>query len=111
MLTNGAGWLRFHDQTSKLQQHFGFYNGTLLGMNVSVYHSAIDPDGTTLAMGWDTNLDGVVDVPVSAPQGFTVFYIPIPDWNTVPDTEQQLAHGEHCIPRHRCKRWKRCCSS
>ena len=61
-------------------------SGTLLGMNVSVYHSAIDPDGTTLAMGWDTNLDGVVDVPVSASQGFTVLYIPISDWNTVPDT-------------------------
>ena len=44
-------------------------------MNVSVYHSAMDPDGTTLAMGWDTNLDGSIDVPVSASQGFTVLYI------------------------------------
>ena len=61
-------------------------SGTLLGMNVSVYHSAIDPDGTTLAMGWDINLDGVVDVPASASQGFTVLYIPISDWNTVPGT-------------------------
>ena len=61
-------------------------SGTLLGMNVTVYHSAIDPDGTTLAMGWDTNLDGFVDIPVSASQGFTVLYIPISQWNTVPDT-------------------------
>ena len=61
-------------------------SGTLLGMNVSVYHSAIDPDGTTLAMGWDTNLDGIVDIPVSASQGFTVLYIAISEWNTVPDT-------------------------
>ena len=61
-------------------------SGTLLGMNVSVYHSAIDPDGTTLAMGWDTNLDGIVDIPVSASQGFTVLYISISEWNTVPDT-------------------------
>ena len=28
-------------------------------------------------MGWDTNLDGVVDIPVSTSQGFTVLYIPI----------------------------------
>ena len=27
-----------------------------------MYHSAIDPDGINLAMGWDTNLDGVVDI-------------------------------------------------
>ena len=36
-------------------------SGTLIGMNVSVYHSAIDPDGINLAMGWDTNLDGIGD--------------------------------------------------
>ena len=62
-------------------------SGTLIGMNVSVYHSAIDPDGINLAMGWDTNLDGVVDIPVSTSQGFTVLYIPISDWNAVPDTD------------------------
>ena len=61
-------------------------HGTLQGMNVSVYHSAIDPDGTTLAMGWDLNLDGIVDTPVSTSQGFTVLYIPISDWFAVPDT-------------------------
>ncbi|MGB1233756.1 MAG: hypothetical protein ACPHF0_06280, partial [Poseidonia sp.] len=62
-------------------------SGTLIGMNVSVYHSAIDPDGINLAMGWDTNLDGVVDIPVATSQGFTVLYIPISDWNAVPDTD------------------------
>ena len=52
-------------------------SGTLVGLNVSVYHSAIDPDGTALAMGWDLNLDGIVDTLVSSSQGFTVLNIPI----------------------------------
>ena len=60
--------------------------GTLVGLNVSVYHSAIDPDGTALAMGWDLNLDGIVDTPVSSSQGFTVLNIPIAAWHAVPET-------------------------
>jgi hypothetical protein len=62
-------------------------SGVLQGMNVSVYHSALDPDGSTLAMGWDLNLDGTIDVPVSNSQGFTIIYIPISDWNVVPGTD------------------------
>ena len=62
-------------------------SGTLVGINVSVYHSAVDPDGTTLAMGWDVNLDGSIDVAVSDSQGFTMLYIPISDWHAVPETE------------------------
>ena len=61
-------------------------SGTLEGMNVSVYHSAIDPDGTTLSMGWDTNLDGSIDTPVSYVQGFTILYIPLSSWSAVPGT-------------------------
>ena len=51
-------------------------------------------------MGWDTNLDGVVDIPVSASQGFTVLYIPISDWNTVPDiptTRTKMSIAFHAI--------------
>ena len=36
-----------------------------------VYHAAVHPNGDSMTMGWDTDLDGTVDVPVTANQGFT----------------------------------------
>jgi hypothetical protein len=36
-----------------------------------VYHAAVHPDGDSMTMGWDTDLDGTVDVPVTVNQGFT----------------------------------------
>ena len=36
-----------------------------------VYHAAVHPNGDSMTMGWDTDLDGTVDVPVTASQGFT----------------------------------------
>ena len=36
-----------------------------------VYHAAVHPDGDSMTMGWDTDLDGSVDVPVTVNQGFT----------------------------------------
>jgi hypothetical protein len=68
-----------------------FYNGTLLGMNVTLYHSAMDPDGGPLAMGWDLNLDGIVDVPISTKSGFTAIHIPLNDWHTIPSSDLKIS--------------------
>ena len=40
-----------------------------------VYHAAVHPDGDSMTMGWDTDLDGTIDVPVTVNQGFTVITI------------------------------------
>ena len=60
-----------------------FYNGTLVGMNVTLYHAAMDPEGSTMAMGWDMNLDGSIDVPVSTNSGFTTINMPLNQWHDI----------------------------
>lgn len=40
-----------------------------------VYHAAVHPNGDSMTMGWDTDLDGTIDVPVTVNQGFTVITI------------------------------------
>ena len=67
-----------------------FYNGTLVGMNVTLYHAAMDPEGSTMAMGWDTNLDGSIDIPVSANSGFTTVNMQLSQWHDIPTTEQKI---------------------
>ena len=76
--------------TNSTETTSSFYNGTLVGLNVSLYHSAIDPEGSTMALGWDLNLDGSIDVPVSTNSGFTVHSIPISEWNDIPTTEMKI---------------------
>jgi len=67
-----------------------YYNGTLVGMNFSVHHSAIDPDGTVLSLGWDVNLDGVVDVPVSDHSGLTTLHLPVSSLHEVPRSSEVI---------------------
>ena len=67
-----------------------FYNGTLVGMNVTLYHAAMDPEGSTMAMGWDMNLDGSIDVPVSTNSGFTTINMPLNQWHDIPTTEMKI---------------------
>ena len=67
-----------------------YYNGTLVGMNFSVYHSAVDPDGTVLSLGWDVNLDGVVDVPVSDHSGISTLHLPVSSLHEVPGSSEVI---------------------
>ena len=67
-----------------------FYNGTLVGMNVSLYHAAVDPDGASMTMGWDMNLDGTIDVSVASNSGFTTVNIPLNQWHDIPTTDQKI---------------------
>ena len=67
-----------------------FYNGTLVGMNVSLYHAAVDPDGSSMTMGWDMNLDGTIDVSVASNSGFTTVNIPLNQWHDIPTTDQKI---------------------
>ena len=76
--------------TNTTETTSSFYNGTLLGMNVTLYHSAMDPDGGPLAMGWDMNLDGIVDIPVSANSGFTTMHVALTQWHSIPSTDLKI---------------------
>ena len=67
-----------------------FYNGTLVGMNVSLYHAAVDPDGSSMTMGWDMNLDGTIDVSVASNSGFTTVNIPLNQWHDIPTTDRKI---------------------
>jgi hypothetical protein len=76
--------------TNTTETTSSYYNGTLVGINVTVYHSAIDPEGGAMAMGWDLNLDGTVDLPVSSNSGFTTISLPVNQWHDIPTTEMKI---------------------
>ena len=61
-----------------------------IGANISMYHSAIDIDGDAMTMGWDIDLDGMIDVNVSTQSGFTTLYLPLAAWHTVPGASVEL---------------------
>ena len=60
------------------------YNDTteaLESFTVKAYYAAMDIDGDSMTMGWDTNLDGTIDVNVTDASGIPTIDIPIAHWN------------------------------
>jgi hypothetical protein len=60
------------------------YNDTteaLESFTVKAYYAAMDIDGDSMTMGWDTNLDGTIDISVTDASGITTIDIPIAHWN------------------------------
>ena len=70
-----------------------FYNGTLVGISVTLYHAVIDPDGASMTMGWDMNLDGLIDITVTSNSGFTTVNIPLNQWHDIPTNDQKITSG------------------
>jgi hypothetical protein len=54
-------------------------NCTTVGFSTEVRHSMTDWDGTIANAGWDTNLDGNIDFPVTDSQGYTMIEVSIED--------------------------------
>jgi len=44
--------------------------------SISVYHAVVDPDGDSMTLGWDTDLDGVIDQTLTENSGFTEVTFP-----------------------------------
>jgi hypothetical protein len=59
-------------------------NGTL-GWNVTVYHAMTDWDGTISVSGWDTDLDGAIDVHTTMAEGVEVIFLPVSAWVNLSD--------------------------
>ncbi|MED5290711.1 MAG: hypothetical protein VX778_00645, partial [Candidatus Thermoplasmatota archaeon] len=56
---------------------------TVLGINVSVYHAIYTPDVSGLVFGYDTNLDGTIDVFDNSTKGINNLSIPISEFETL----------------------------
>lgn len=67
-----------------------FYNGTLTGATLALYHAAMDPEGTTMNMGWDLDLDGVIDLPVTSLSGITSATLPLNMWHMTPNSSAAI---------------------
>jgi len=46
------------------------------GWNITVYHAMTDWDGNISEAGWDVDLDGSIDYPISSPHGLSSIFIP-----------------------------------
>ena len=58
--------------------------------NGSVMHSVVDVDGDTLTIGWDTHLDGGIDVGLSSNSGVTNLSISQNEFSAFIDDEELL---------------------
>ena len=67
-----------------------FYNGTLIGATLALYHAAMDPEGTTMTMGWDFDLDGVIDLPVTSRSGITSTSLPLNILHMTPNSSAAI---------------------
>ena len=57
-----------------------FYEGadcTTAGFSVTARHAMTDWDGTIQQAGWDIDLDGTIDYPVTADEGYTTLEMPM----------------------------------
>ena len=45
-----------------------------------LFHAVVDPDGDVITSGWDTDLDGTIDFPVTINRGYTNISMNSADW-------------------------------
>ena len=53
----------------------------LESFTVHAYYAVIDIDGDSMTLGWDTDLDGIIDIPVTDSSSISTMDIPIAHWN------------------------------
>jgi hypothetical protein len=62
------------------------------GLSLEVRHAMTDWDGSIVNAGWDVDLDGVIDYPVTADEGYTTLFMPIDAmvWRNYTDSNGDL---------------------
>jgi len=58
------------------ESQFNLADCTITDCNFTVYHAAVDPDGDTMELGFDFNLDGNIDQQLTNYRGYTNIQIP-----------------------------------
>ena len=83
--TNNAPFLTTSENLNELaaEESEPIYDADdeLTGFEFMLYYAAVDVDGDNMTMGWDTDLDGTIDLPVSDSSGFTTFTLPVSAMN------------------------------
>ena len=83
--TNNAPFLTTSETLNELAAEGSepIYNADdeLTGFEFMLYYAAVDVDGDNMTMGWDTDLDGTIDLSVSDSSGFTTFTLPLSAMN------------------------------
>ncbi len=82
--------IRKRDNHQHDRNHLKFLQWNASRYECHLYHAAMDPEGSTMVMGWDVNLDGSIDVPVSTNSGFTTINISISQWHEIPTTDSSV---------------------
>ncbi|MCH1423171.1 MAG: hypothetical protein L7U62_06760, partial [Candidatus Poseidoniaceae archaeon] len=80
-------------QTSTLLNQYGMLNAemnstfdnisqieTVHGFELELFHAVVDIDGDTMTIGWDIDLDGMIDISANESSGFTHVYVPFEYW-------------------------------
>ena len=62
------------------------------GFSLEARHAMTDWDGSIVNAGWDVDLDGVIDYPVTADEGYTTLFMPIDAmvWRNYTDSNGNL---------------------
>ena len=58
------------------ESQFNLADCTTTDCNFTVYHAAVDPDGDLMELGFDFDLDGTIDQPLTDYRGYTNIQIP-----------------------------------
>jgi len=75
----------FNSTTGDLEGYTGYYT--------SIYYAMLDVDGTITSAGFDIDLDGTIDVPVSESRGVVNLTIPISEWVVSEGDEDEYNDG------------------
>jgi len=59
-----------------IESEFNLVDCSLTDCNFSSYHAAVDPDGDLMELGYDFDLDGIIDYQLTNYRGFTDLQIP-----------------------------------
>ena len=65
--------------------------------NASIYHAAVDPDGDLIDIGYDFDLDGIIDFTLIEYRGFTNLQIPLTEFETFTSSTVEEVGISDCV--------------